>query len=49
MSDITVYNTLHGKPKITVNNSNINYKIEVSLSDDTDYATAFIILHRDQQ
>ncbi|GAT75194.1 4'-phosphopantetheinyl transferase [Ehrlichia ruminantium] len=47
MSDITIYNTLHGKPQITVKKSNIDYKAELSLSDDTDYAIAFIILHRE--
>ncbi|QGR02413.1 holo-[acyl-carrier-protein] synthase [Ehrlichia ruminantium] len=49
MSDITIYNTLDGKPKVSINNSSINYKIELSLSDDTDYAIAFIIIHKELQ
>ncbi|ABD45080.1 holo-[acyl-carrier-protein] synthase [Ehrlichia chaffeensis str. Heartland] len=45
MPDIIVSNNLHGKPQITINNSNIKYKIELSISDEKDYAIAFVVLY----
>ena len=46
MSDIIVYNTLYGKPRITINKNNIDHNIELSISDDQNYAIAFVVLYR---
>ncbi|CEI85397.1 Holo-[acyl-carrier-protein] synthase (Holo-ACP sy nthase) (4'-phosphopantetheinyl transferase Ac pS) [Ehrlichia minasensis] len=45
MSDIVISNNSHGKPQITVSNSNPIHKIELSISDEKDYAIAFIVIY----
>lgn len=43
MKDIEIYNDVRGKPYLTVSKDFIS-KIHLSLSDDGDYATAFVII-----
>ncbi|AHC39144.1 holo-[acyl-carrier-protein] synthase [Ehrlichia muris] len=45
MSDIIISNNLYGKPQITINNNSTKHKIELSISDEKDYAIAFIVLY----
>ena len=45
MSDIVISNNPYGKPQITVSNSNPIHKIELSISDEKDYAIAFIVIY----
>ncbi|KJV68740.1 holo-[acyl-carrier-protein] synthase [Candidatus Neoehrlichia procyonis] len=47
MRNITVYNNNYGKPYIKAPCS-CNYVIELSISDDNDYAIAFVILYANQ-
>ncbi|GFQ65637.1 holo-[acyl-carrier-protein] synthase [Trichonephila clavata] len=46
MKDIEIYSDVRGKPYIAVRKDFISkdYKIHLSLSDDGDYATAFVII-----
>ncbi|WP_353284813.1 holo-[acyl-carrier-protein] synthase [Wolbachia endosymbiont (group A) of Lasioglossum fulvicorne] len=43
MKDIEIYNDVRGKPYLTVSKDFIS-KIHLSLSDDGDYATAFVVI-----
>ncbi|MDB1135691.1 holo-[acyl-carrier-protein] synthase [Candidatus Anaplasma sp. TIGMIC] len=44
--DISVYNDKYGKPVIELHGDNHpNHKVELSMSDDGDYAIAFVTLH----
>ncbi|WP_425386165.1 holo-[acyl-carrier-protein] synthase [Wolbachia endosymbiont (group A) of Barypeithes pellucidus] len=46
MKDIEIYNDVRGKPYLTVGKDFISkdYIIHLSLSDDGDYATAFVVI-----
>lgn len=46
MKDIEIYSDVKGKPCLAVRKDFISkdYKIHLSLSDDQDYATAFVVI-----
>ncbi|MGL9732850.1 MAG: holo-[acyl-carrier-protein] synthase [Wolbachia sp.] len=46
MKDIEIYNDIKGKPHLDINIDSISkdYIIHLSLSDDGDYATAFVVI-----
>ncbi|BDG75458.1 MULTISPECIES: holo-[acyl-carrier-protein] synthase [Wolbachia] len=46
MKDIEIYSTIRGKPHLAITKDFISkdYKIHLSLSDDQDYATAFVVI-----
>ncbi|OAB78384.1 4'-phosphopantetheinyl transferase [Wolbachia endosymbiont of Laodelphax striatellus] len=46
MKDIEIYSNIRGKPHLAITKDFISkdYKIHLSLSDDQDYATAFIVI-----
>ncbi|WFW29895.1 MAG: holo-[acyl-carrier-protein] synthase [Wolbachia endosymbiont of Menacanthus eurysternus] len=50
MKDIEIYNDIKGKPYLTINNKNYILEnhiiIHLSLSDDRDYATAFVVIYK---
>lgn len=46
MKDIEIYSNIRGKPYLAITKDFISkdYKIHLSLSDDQDYATAFVVI-----
>ncbi|CAQ54124.1 holo-(acyl-carrier-protein) synthase [Wolbachia endosymbiont of Culex quinquefasciatus JHB] len=46
MKDIEIYSNIRGKPHLAITKDFISkdYKIHLSLSDDQDYATAFVVI-----
>ncbi|MGL9682027.1 MAG: holo-[acyl-carrier-protein] synthase [Wolbachia sp.] len=46
MKDIEIYNDIRGKPHLAISKDSIfkNHIIHLSLSDDGDYATAFVVI-----
>ncbi|MDR2978728.1 MAG: holo-[acyl-carrier-protein] synthase [Rickettsiales bacterium] len=46
MKDIEIYSDIRGKPHLTISKDSISkdYIIHLSLSDDGDYATAFVVI-----
>lgn len=46
MKDIEIYSNIRGKPHLTITKDFISkdYKIHLSLSDDQDYVTAFVVI-----